>query len=62
MECAAALITCAGPGKADQRHVKKAVAGTAQDPLLAQNLKSGFGRENSGSMPALLTGTETARR
>jgi hypothetical protein len=38
MEFGAALITLAGPEKAHQEHVQRAMAGAKNDPLLAQNL------------------------
>jgi hypothetical protein len=42
MEFAAALVTLAGPEDAHQVHVRKAMAGATNDPLLAQNLGSNF--------------------
>jgi hypothetical protein len=45
MEFAAALITLSGPESAHQDHVRKALAGAKNDPLLAQNLASNFNRQ-----------------
>jgi hypothetical protein len=45
MEFAAALITLTGPGDAHRDHVRKAIAGASNDPLLAQNLASSFNRQ-----------------
>jgi len=45
MEFAAALITLTGPENAHQDHVRKAMAGAKNDPLLAQNLASNFNRQ-----------------
>jgi hypothetical protein len=45
IEFAAALITLAGPGGDHQDHVRKAIAGAKDDPLLAQNLASNFNRQ-----------------
>jgi hypothetical protein len=45
MEFAAALITLTGPESDHQDHVRKAVAGAKNDPLLAQNLASNFNRQ-----------------
>jgi len=42
MEFAAALITLEGPKSDHQAHLQKALAGSASDPLLAQNLASRF--------------------
>jgi hypothetical protein len=42
MEFAAALITLKGPEGDHREHVKKAMAGASNDPLLAQNLASEF--------------------
>ena len=42
MEFAAALITLRGPAGAHQDHLRKAMAGAKNDPLLAQNLASHF--------------------
>jgi hypothetical protein len=45
MEFAAALITLAGPENVHQDHVRKAIAGATNDPLLAQNLASNFNHQ-----------------
>ena len=45
MEFAAALITLPGPDSAHRDHVRKAMAGAKNDPLLAQNLASNFNRQ-----------------
>lgn len=45
MEFAAALITLKGPESAHQDHVRKAMAGAKNDPLLAQNLATNFNRQ-----------------
>lgn len=45
MEFAAALITLPGPESAHRDHVRKAMAGAQNDPLLAQNLASNFNRQ-----------------
>jgi hypothetical protein len=45
MEFAAALITLRGPEGAHQDHVRKAMAGAGNDPLLAQNLASNFNNQ-----------------
>jgi len=45
MEFAAALITLAGPENAHRDHVRKAIAGARNDPLLAQNLASNFNHQ-----------------
>jgi hypothetical protein len=42
MEFAAALITLSGPESAHREHLRKAIAGAKNDPLLAQNLSSEF--------------------
>jgi hypothetical protein len=42
MEFAAALITLSGPETDHQDHLRKAIAGANNDPLLAQNLASSF--------------------
>jgi hypothetical protein len=42
MEFAAGLMTLAGPETAHRDHVRKAIAGATNDPLLAQNLASNF--------------------
>jgi hypothetical protein len=44
MEFAAALVTLRGSEGDHQDHARKAVAGVKTDPLLAQNLASGFNR------------------
>jgi len=44
MEFAAALITLPSPDSAHRDHVRKAMAGAQNDPLLAQNLASNFNR------------------
>jgi hypothetical protein len=45
MEFAAALITLQGPDRAHRDHVRKAMAGAKNDPLLARNLASNFDRQ-----------------
>ena len=45
MEFAAAMITLPGPGGAHRDHLRKAVAGASNDPLLAQNLASSFNHQ-----------------
>jgi hypothetical protein len=45
MEFAAALVTLPGPDSAHRDHVRKAMAGAKNDPLLAQNLASNFNRQ-----------------
>jgi hypothetical protein len=45
MEFAAALITLKGPESGHRDHARKAMAGTTNDPLLAQNLASEFRHE-----------------
>jgi hypothetical protein len=52
MEFAAALITQRGADGAHRDHVKKAVAGAKNDPLLAQNLASSFDRETISDLLA----------
>lgn len=42
MEFAAALMTLRTPGNAHQEHVRKALAGAKDDPLLSRNLDSQF--------------------
>jgi hypothetical protein len=42
MEFAAALLTLAGPAYEHKEHVRKALAGAKNDPLLARNLTSRF--------------------
>ncbi len=42
MEFAAALITLKGPESDHREHVRKAMAGAGNDPLLAQNLAADF--------------------
>ena len=42
MEFAAALITLEGPASDHQAHLRKALAGSGSDPLLARNLGSRF--------------------
>jgi len=42
MEFAAALVTLAGPEKDHRDHASKAMEGSKDDPLLAQNLASNF--------------------
>ena len=42
MEFAAALITLEGPRNDHQTHLRKALAGSSSDPLLARNLASRF--------------------
>jgi len=45
MEFAAALVTLTGPESDHQDHLRKAIAGAKNDPLLAQNLASNFYRQ-----------------
>ena len=45
MEFAAALITLTGPESDHRDHVRSAMAGTKNDPLLARNLASNFNRQ-----------------
>jgi hypothetical protein len=45
MEFAAALITLTGSESDRRDHMQKAMAGAKNDPLLAQNLTSNFGRQ-----------------
>jgi len=45
MEFAAALITLTGLGDAHRDHLRKAIAGASNDPLLAQNLASSFNHQ-----------------
>jgi hypothetical protein len=45
MEFAAALITLMSPENAHQEHVRKAMAGAKNDPLLARNLGSNFNHQ-----------------
>jgi len=45
MEFAAALVTLKGPEGDRQDHLRKAIAGAKNDPLLAQNLASNFYRQ-----------------
>lgn len=45
MEFAAALITLTGPGGAHRDHIRKAISGVSNDPLLAQNLASSFNHQ-----------------
>jgi hypothetical protein len=45
MEFAAALITLGRPESDHRDHVRKALAGAKNDPLLAQNLASSFNRQ-----------------
>ena len=45
MEFAAALITLKSPENAHQDHVRKAMAGAKNDPLLARNLGSNFNHQ-----------------
>ena len=45
MEFAAALITLMSPENAHQDHVRKAMAGAKNDPLLARNLGSNFNHQ-----------------
>jgi hypothetical protein len=52
MEFAAALITLRGPEGDHQDHVRKAIAGAKNDPLLARNLASNF---NHQTITELLT-------
>jgi len=52
MEFAAALITLAGPEADHQDHVRKAIAGAKNDPLLAQNLASNFNRQTISELLA----------
>jgi hypothetical protein len=52
MEFAAALITLTGPESAHQAHVRKAMAGAKNDPLLAQNLASNFNHQTISQLLA----------
>jgi hypothetical protein len=52
MEFAAALITLPGPDSAHRDHVRKAMAGAKNDPLLAQNLASNFNRQTISELLA----------
>ena len=45
MDFAAALVTLKGPEGDRQDHLRKAIAGAKNDPLLAQNLASNFYRQ-----------------
>ncbi len=51
MEFAAALITLAGPESDHQDHVRRAMAGTKNDPLLARNLAANFNRQTISELP-----------
>ena len=50
MEFAAALITLKGPESDHRDHVRKAMAGAKNDPLLARNLASHFHSETSSEL------------
>jgi hypothetical protein len=52
MEFAAALITLSGPESDHRDHVRKAMAGAKNDPLLAQNLASHFDRQTVSELLA----------
>jgi hypothetical protein len=52
MEFAAALVTLRGPESDHQDHVRKAMAGAKNDPLLAQNLTSNFNRQTISALLA----------
>jgi hypothetical protein len=45
MEFAAALVTLSGPESDHQQHVRNAMVGAKNDPLLAQNVASHFSRQ-----------------
>ena len=57
MEFAAALVALAGPEKDHQDHARKAVEGSKDDPLLAQNLASSFHQQ---TVSQLLTTAPTS--
>ena len=57
MEFASALIIFAGPESARREHLRKAIAGGKNDPLLARNLASSF---NGQTMAQLLDSAQTA--
>jgi hypothetical protein len=50
MEFAAALVTLTGPESDHQHHVREAMAGAKNDPLLAQNLASNFYRQTTSEL------------
>jgi hypothetical protein len=52
MEFATALITLAGPEGEHADHVRKAMAGAKNDPLLAQNLAARFGQQTVAELLA----------
>src|SRR5262249_24938324 len=54
MEFAAALITLSGPESDHQDHVRKAIAGANNDPLLAQNLASSFRGQHISGLLAIV--------
>ena len=56
MEFAAALITLKGPESDHREHVRKAMAGASNDPLLAQNLAADFHEQ---TISKLLTSSPT---
>jgi len=51
MEFAAALITLPGPDGAHQDHLRKAMAGAKNNPLLARNLGSNFNHLTTAEFP-----------
>ncbi len=50
MEFAAALITLKGPESEHQEHARNAMAGSKNDPLLAQNLASDFHGQTTSAL------------
>jgi len=58
MEFAGALVTLEGPENDHQDHVRKAMAGAKNDPLLARNLASNFNRQ---TISELLTNPPAGR-
>jgi hypothetical protein len=54
MEFAAALITFSGPSAEHREHAQRAIAGAKTDPLLAQNLATGFIGPQTETMSELL--------
>ena len=61
MEFAAALIALEGPRPGQHDHAERAVAGSAHDPLLAENLATHFLGGRTETMGATLTKTATAK-
>jgi hypothetical protein len=58
MEFAAALIASERSRKDCQEHIDRAVVGTKQDPLLAQNLASYFGKDTVSRALAKVSATD----